>query len=76
MRKGLFINTSQAQCRIYESGKMIYSALSLSDRYILDYVEIDEKNRKIPAGSDFFAFNYHPVTMSWLNTKKIEAYPV
>ena len=75
MRKGLFINTSQAQCSIYESGKMIYSALSLSDRYILDYVEIDEKNRKIPAGYDFFAFNYHPVTMSWLNTKKIRRLP-
>ena len=54
---------------------MIYEALALSDAYILDYLEIDEKNREIPLGYDFFAFNYHPTTMSWLNTKHIRKLP-
>lgn len=54
---------------------MIFDALSLSDKFKLDYWEIDENNRKIPINYDFFAFNYHPYTMGWLNTRKIKKLP-
>jgi hypothetical protein len=68
MLKGLFLNSSKAQCSIYESGKEIYSALVLSDKYILDYIEIDVDNRTISTAYDFFIFNYHFFTMGWLDT--------
>ena len=72
MHKGLFINSADSQCSIYESGKMIFSALSLSGKYNLDYLEISEFSHNFPPGYDFLAFNYHPQTMRWLNTKKIK----
>src|ERR1700693_3740257 len=73
--KGLFLNPSQAQCSIYESGKMAYQSLLLSDQFKLDYLEIDEKNRTISNQYDFYLFNYHIVTMSWLNTTSIRRLP-
>jgi len=73
--KGLFLNTTKAQCSIYESGRMIYEALSLSDKFCLDYQEIGEDNREIPANYDFFAFNYHPGPMGWLNTRRLSKLP-
>lgn len=75
MLKGLFLNTKKAQCSIYESGRMIYEALSLSDKFSLDYQEIGEDNREVPANYDFFAFNYHPGPMGWLNTRHINKLP-
>jgi FkbM family methyltransferase len=39
--------------------------------YQFDYVEIDERDSLIPADYNIFLFNYHPVTMSWLNTQSI-----
>lgn len=73
--KGLFLNPSEAQCSIYESGRMAYQALLLSNRYELDYLEIDEKNRAISNQYDFYLFNYHNVTMAWLDTKYIYKLP-
>ncbi|MDO8873974.1 MAG: hypothetical protein Q7V05_14790 [Methanoregula sp.] len=75
MIKGLFLNTSKAQCSIYESGRMIFEALSLSNQFKLDYLEIDENHREIPLNYDFFAFNYHPAAMGWLNTRHIKKLP-
>jgi hypothetical protein len=69
MLRGLFVNTSEAQCSIYESGKMIYEALRLSEAYELDYIEVDELNRRISTLYDFYAFNYHFSVMSWLKTQ-------
>ncbi len=73
--KGLFINTSKAVCSIYESGKMSYDCLILSDKYDLDYIEVNENNRKIDATYDFYVFNYHWVKMGWLDTKQIKDLP-
>lgn len=69
---GLFINCLEAQCSIYESGKMAFQCLKDSDKYSFDYIEIDSDNRSIPTNYDFYFFNYHITTMSWLNTKSLK----
>lgn len=73
--RGLFLNTAQANCSIYESGKMVYKCLLLSEKYAIDYIEIDSENREVKNGYDFYAFNYHHDTMSWLDTKSIGLLP-
>lgn len=75
MLRGLFLNSPKAQCSIHESGRMIYSALLLSDKFSLDYQEIDSKNREIRDAYDFYAFNYHPYTMGWLDTTTVRSLP-
>jgi hypothetical protein len=73
--KGLFINPSKANCSIYESGRMIYESLVRSKMYALDYLEVDENNRWISGKYNFYAFNYHPTTMGWLDTKSVRRLP-
>src|SRR5215467_1684049 len=72
---GLFINNPKARDSIYESGSMVYNCLKSSNKYILDYIEIDEDNRKIPLQYDFYFFNYHPQTMAWLDTASLKKIP-
>jgi len=73
MKIGLFINTRQAQCSIYESGRMLYHSI-ISKFYRIDYVEINHLDKeKLLNGEischglhneyDFYIFNYHPLTM-------------
>lgn len=69
--RGLFINNVEAQCSIYESGKMAYDCLVGSDKYSLDYVEITRANTELPADRDFYFFNHHFSRWYWLNTKHI-----
>ncbi len=72
-KKGLFINNKKAQDSIHESGIMVFNCLKLSDKYLLDYVEISEgENRTLPLGYHFYFFNYHPSTMAWLDTSKLK----
>jgi FkbM family methyltransferase len=73
--KGLFLNTAKANCSIHESGKMCYDCLILSDGYTLDYKEIDADNRDIALNYDFYVFNYHQITMGWLDTKILKQLP-
>ena len=73
--KGLFLNTAKANCSIYESGRMCYNCMILSNNYSLDYQEIDECSRDISVDYDFFVFNYHNVTMGWLDTKCVKQLP-
>lgn len=68
---GLFLNNKKAKDSIFESGQMVYQCLSLSNRFTLDYIEVDIDNRSIPGGYDFYFFNYHPVTMNWLDTSAL-----
>lgn len=70
--KGLFINCIEAQDSIFESGKMVFGCLVDSDLYSLDYIEITPENRTLSGDYDFYFFNYHPVTMSWLETKSLK----
>lgn len=74
--KGLFINNKRAQDSIHESGKMVFNCLKLSDKYLLDYIEVNqEENRNLPSGYEFYFFNYHPSTMAWLDTSKLKKLP-
>jgi hypothetical protein len=73
--KGLFINTAKANCSIHESGKMCYDCLKLSDDYSIEYQEVDEAHRDISLDYDFFIFNYHAVTMGWLDTTYVKQLP-
>jgi hypothetical protein len=75
MIRGLFINPAKVECSIHESGKMFYEALKLSDKYILDYITIDENNRDIPDTYDFYIFNYHHYAMEWLDPESIKKLP-
>lgn len=69
---GLFINNKKAKDSIYESGWMVYECLLLCRDVTWDYVEIDINSRHIPGGYDFYFFNYHPFTMSWLETRTLK----
>jgi FkbM family methyltransferase len=69
---GLFINCPEGQCSIYESGKMAFQCLSGSEKYSLDYLEISPDSRTVPAPYDFYFFNYHITTMSWLDAAAIK----
>ena len=73
--RGLFLNTKEEICSIYESGKMCYDCLVQSEHYSLDYVEISIKAREISLGYDFYIFNYHWVQMGWFDTKSVRKLP-
>jgi FkbM family methyltransferase len=73
--KGLYLNTAKANCSIHESGRMSYDCLVLSNAYTLDYQELDENSRDISLDYDFYIFNYHNITMGWLDTKFIKQLP-
>ncbi len=72
---GIFINQAKANCSIYESGRMMYNSLLLSNKYTIDYLEVDESNRSISNKYDFYAFNYHHSTMGWLDTRCVRRLP-
>lgn len=72
--RGLFLNTTEAQCSIYESGRMAYECLRLSERYQLDYHAFGPDSARIGL-YDFYLLNYHHITMSWLNTDSIRDLP-
>ena len=54
---------------------MMYECLLLSDMYELDYQEVEENNRSISDRYDFYAFNYHHLTMGWLDTTFVQKLP-
>lgn len=69
--RGLFINCVEAQDSIYASGRMAYDCLVNSNKYSLDYIEISKENLTLSTEYDFYFFNYHFHTMSWLETKNL-----
>ncbi|MEM7202222.1 MAG: methyltransferase domain-containing protein [Planctomycetota bacterium] len=69
-RRGVFVNCLPANCSIYESGVMCARALGGSAHYSLDYVEVD-RFEAIPTGYDLYVFNYHHVTMAWLDPRRV-----
>ena len=69
---GLFINCVEAKDSIFESGKMVFECLSGSAKYSLDYCELSRENRTLPTKYDFYFFNYHMITMKWLQPSSIK----
>lgn len=73
--RGVFVNSKKAQCSIYESGRMAFACLRLSSAYSLDYLEVDAEDHDLSGNYDFILFNYHHVTMSWLDTRAVRSLP-
>jgi hypothetical protein len=73
--RGLFVNTEKAICSIHESGLMVHECLRYSTEFTIDYMEIQKGNLEIPATFDFYLFNYHFSTTSWLDTRSIRKLP-
>lgn len=73
--RGLLLNPTKANCSIHESGLMIYNCLKVSNKYDLDYQELNADRREVPGGFDFYAFNYHHLTMDWLATQSVRQLP-
>jgi hypothetical protein len=68
--KGIFYNSKQATCSIWESGKMCYDALSKSTNYTLDYSEDD----KLDMRYDFAIFNHHCNVNNWMTELMIKSF--
>lgn len=64
MLRGIYYNQKPTVCSIYETGKMCFEALALSDKYHLDYS--DEPALK-EDNYDFVVCNYHHVTNNWIS---------
>ena len=64
--RGVFLNSVKANCSIYESGLMAYRSLILSERFDLEYREINATSNTV-GDYDFYLFNSHHATMAWLN---------
>jgi hypothetical protein len=62
--KGLFYNSLQGSCSIWESGRMCYKALSQSDKYTLDYTENNKAG--FQPGYDFYIINWHHAVCNWV----------
>lgn len=60
--KGIFYNSGACACSIHESGRMVYSALSKSSMYELDYTE----NQTLKTGYDFLVYNQHVTVNNWI----------
>ena len=68
--RGLFINSKQANCSIYESGIMCYNALKKSTLYTLDYSEAS-----ISDSYNFYIFNYHYIVLNDINSFLLSQLP-
>jgi len=71
----LFINHKIQNCGVYQYGKRTANILANSQKFNLDYVEVDSQeellnliNEKEP---EICLFNYHQTTMNWLDLESI-----
>ena len=75
MRKVLFINSKKAQCSIWESGYMAYSALQKYSSCSIAYMEISKDSTLLPANFDIYLFNYQNNVMKWLDLASVKKLP-
>lgn len=68
--RGIFYNSRQSLCSIWESGKMCYDALKKSTRFTLDYSE----NTFLDSSYDFAIFNHHHMVNHWMNEATIREF--
>lgn len=60
--RGIFYNSKESLCSIWESGKMCYDALKNSKNYSLDYSE----ETTMDISYDFAIFNQHFTVNNWM----------
>ena len=70
MKKGIFYNSKQSLCSIWESGKMCYAALKNSGNFILDYSE----KTNLDNSYDFAIFNHHFTVNNWINAEIVKQF--
>lgn len=81
MKKITFINSFRESCGVFQYGKRLSNILKKSTNYHLNYIEIEtEENfftnlNGLPNDTDFFIFNYHPLTMPWLGNHILQQLP-
>ena len=68
--KGIFYNSKESLCSIWESGKMCYNALKESNYYNLDYSE----EQQLDFSYDFAIFNHHFSVNKWMNESLIQQF--
>jgi hypothetical protein len=61
--RGIYYNSIQASCSIWESGMMVYNILKQSDQYTLNYTE----DQTWQPDYDFAIVNWHFITNKWIN---------
>ena len=61
--RGIFYNSKESLCSIWESGKMCYDALKKSTIFTLDYSEETE----LDMSYDFAVFNHHITVNHWMS---------
>jgi FkbM family methyltransferase len=68
--KGIFYNSKQSLCSIYESGKMAYNCLKKSNFYTLDYTE----EREFLYNYDFVIVNEHFIVNNWVTEQMVKIF--
>lgn len=68
--RGIFYNSKEALCSIWESGKMVYNSLKKSSHYTLDYSE----EQQLDFSYDFAIFNQHFTVNNWMNESIIREF--
>jgi len=68
--KGIFYNSKQSVCSIWESGKMCYDALCKSTCFTLDYSEAEF----LATEYDFVIINHHPTVNKWITEDIVKSY--
>ncbi len=77
---GVFVNTAEAQCSIYETGRMVFNNIKDANLYNIDYFSLDDfdlasfaescrfrradGSGEAPYEYDFYVFNWHFITMA------------
>lgn len=67
-KRGIFYNSKQSLCSIWESGKMCYDALKNSTEYSLMYSE----ETRLDNSYDFAIFNQHFTVNNWMTRDMIK----
>jgi hypothetical protein len=74
----LFVNHKEPRCGVYQAGLGISKILKKSNKYRLEYVEVENltqfENYFNFSKPDVVLYNYHPAPMPWLNLSIIKQY--
>lgn len=68
--RGIFYNSKESLCSIWESGRMCYNILNKSNKYTLDYSE----EIQLDISYDFVIFNHHFTVNNWITKDIIKQY--
>lgn len=74
----VFINHSQKKCGVYQYGKRMSDILKTDERFLFYYFECDSQEEFLTKTKDieinFIIYNWHGLTMSWLQNNIINLF--